>query len=229
MHEGKKGERQDVQDSELMLNSKRLERNYHGQSIEAIPADTDLNRLHDCNHHTCAWTLYTDCRTGNPILFIPRELSVVTKGKYTIAVSGTHGKTTTTANDRRSSSRCKVWSDGIVGSLLIGDKTNSKAISSQAIAKYFVVEACEYRRSFPISIQIFSYYQYWCWPLDYYKDIEDSKRIPRTRYESAKERVLSFCKQMMKYRDVVKDMMQSNRLSEFFNSELKLKSSWHAQ
>ncbi|OGD68582.1 hypothetical protein A2996_01210 [Candidatus Campbellbacteria bacterium RIFCSPLOWO2_01_FULL_34_15] len=83
-------------------------------------------------------------KIGIPAISYPRSLGDVSENKYTIAVSGTHGKTTTTAM------LADVLRDSyfdptvVVGSLLKKEKTNFIHGNS----KYFVTEACEYKRSF---------------------------------------------------------------------------------
>ncbi len=97
-------------------------------------------------------------------------LGVVSKEKFTIAVSGTHGKTTTTAMIAKILIDAGLDPTVIVGSLLSDQKSNFVAGKS----KYFVVEACEYKRSFlnlhPNILAITNIEED---HLDYYKDIKD--------------------------------------------------------
>lgn len=81
---------------------------------------------------------------GVSVISYPEALHEISKGKYTIAVSGTHGKTTTTAMIAKVLGDAKLDPTVIVGSLLKDTKSNFIAGKS----KYFVVEACEYKRSF---------------------------------------------------------------------------------
>ncbi len=81
---------------------------------------------------------------GIPVHSYPEMLGIITKEKYTIAVSGTHGKTTTTAMIAKILIDAGLDPTVIVGSLLSDQKSNFIAGKS----KYFVVEACEYKRSF---------------------------------------------------------------------------------
>src|SRR3989344_2066611 len=74
----------------------------------------------------------------------PEMLGAISKDKYTIAVSGAHGKTTTTAMVGMMLRDAKLDPTIIVGSLLREEKSNFVAGRS----KYFVVEAWEYKRSF---------------------------------------------------------------------------------
>ncbi len=122
-----------------------------------------------------------------PMLTYPEALGEISKDKYTIAVSGTHGKTTTTAMI------AKVFLDGgldptvVVGSFLKDYQSNFIAGSS----KYFIAEACEYRRSFlnlyPNILVITNLEED---HLDYYKDLADiqlafkelAERVPADGY-----------------------------------------------
>lgn len=74
----------------------------------------------------------------------PEALGQISRGMRTIAVAGTHGKTTTTAMIAEVLVGAHQSPTVIVGSLL--KKTGSNFIAGQS--KLFVVEACEYKRSF---------------------------------------------------------------------------------
>ncbi len=97
-------------------------------------------------------------------------LGGVTKEKITIAVCGTHGKTTTTALTYYSLKACGINPTLIIGSLLSEKGTNFIPGDSE----YMIVEACEYKRSFldlfPTHIIVTNIDAD---HLDYYKDIED--------------------------------------------------------
>lgn len=71
-------------------------------------------------------------------------LGMVANEYYLIAVSGTHGKTTTTAMLIDIFEEASFDPSAIVGSLRSKTKSNYRAGKS----KYFIVEACEYRRDF---------------------------------------------------------------------------------
>ncbi len=79
-----------------------------------------------------------------PVLTYPQALGLISKDKFTIAVSGTHGKTTTTAMIGKILMDAKLDPSMVVGSLLKDQKSNFIAGKSP----YFVCEACEYKRSF---------------------------------------------------------------------------------
>lgn len=79
-----------------------------------------------------------------PTLSYPEMLGLISKNKYTIAISGAHGKTTTTAMIGKILIDAKKDPTIIVGSLLKDQKSNFVAGKSE----YFVAEACEYKKSF---------------------------------------------------------------------------------
>lgn len=100
----------------------------------------------------------------------PRMLGIVSEGMYTIAVSGTHGKTTSTAMTADVLVDAGLKPTGIVGSLVKRYKSNYIPGDSQ----YFLVEACEYKRSFlELSPNILAITNIEADHLDYYKDIDD--------------------------------------------------------
>jgi UDP-N-acetylmuramate--alanine ligase len=108
-------------------------------------------------------------KRGLTTLSYPEALGKISREKFTIAVSGTHGKTTTTGM------MAKIFMDAgkeptvIVGSFLKGEKSNFIAGSGP-----FIVEACEYRRSFlNLSPRILVITNVDEDHLDYYKDLDD--------------------------------------------------------
>jgi UDP-N-acetylmuramate--alanine ligase len=100
----------------------------------------------------------------------PEALGEITKEKKTIAICGTHGKTTTTAMTYYALRACGVKPTLILGSLLSEGGTNFVAGDSE----WMVVEACEYKRSFcnlfPSHVIVTNIDED---HLDYYKDIHD--------------------------------------------------------
>ncbi len=107
--------------------------------------------------------------SGSPLRTYPQMLGLVSKDKYTIAISGTHGKTTTTAMVAKILIDAGLDPTVIVGSLL--DK-NTNFISGKS--KYLVVEADEYKKSFhnlyPSILLINNLDED---HLDFYKDLAD--------------------------------------------------------
>lgn len=79
-----------------------------------------------------------------PVLSYSEALGAVSSNKYTIAVSGSHGKTTTTGMIAWGLIGAKRNPTVVVGSFLNDLKTNFIA----GTGKEFVVEACEYKKSF---------------------------------------------------------------------------------
>lgn len=119
-------------------------------------------------------------RRGIPLMSYPEALGEISRGKYTIAVSGTHGKTTTTAMIAKILMDVGLDPMTVVGSLITRadlvlqgrplEKTNFVA----GRGKYFVVEACEYRRSFlNLSPKVLVITNIDADHLDYYKDLDD--------------------------------------------------------
>jgi UDP-N-acetylmuramate--alanine ligase len=124
---------------------------------------------------------------NKPMKSYPEMLELISRDKFTIAISGTHGKTTTTAMIAKIMIDAGLDPTVIVGSLLKDSKSNFIAGKS----KFFVVEACEYRRSFlnihpTIAVVINIDEDH----LDYYSGIDDIKnafrdfikRIPSSGY-----------------------------------------------
>ena len=108
-----------------------------------------------------------------PTLSYPEMLGLISKDKYTIAVSGAHGKTTTTAMIGKILIDAKKDPTIIVGSLLKDSKSNFVA----GKGKHFVVEACEYKKSFlNINPKIIVITNIDNDHLDYYKSLENIKK-----------------------------------------------------
>src|SRR3989344_1803329 len=173
--EGKRVSGSDIAENEVTKELERLGALIaYNQGAENVPADCEL-------------VIYTIAvppenpefaeakRREIPMLSYPEALGIISKEKYTIAVSGTHGKTTTTAMIARILMDAGLDPTVIVGSFLIdakGERTNFIAGKS----KYLVVEACEYRRSFlNLSPKILVVTNIDADHLDYYKDLDDIK------------------------------------------------------
>lgn len=141
-----------------------------GQSLELIPEDVDLV-IYTVALKKYDAELYDKVITGDtPARSYPEMLHIVTDHKYTIAVAGTHGKTTTTAMG------AKVFTDtGNDPSVIVGSKLkdfNSNLLIGSS--KYFLVEACEYERSFlNINPEVLVITNIEADHLDYYKDLAD--------------------------------------------------------
>lgn len=141
---------------------------YIGHKSENLPSDADVvvysPAVPESNPE-----LVRARELGIPMYSYPEMLGKISEGMRTIAVAGTHGKTTTTGMI------AGVLIDGgksptvIVGSLL---KTGSNFIAGDS--DIFVVEACEYKRSFlNLTPEILVITNIDNDHLDYYKDIDD--------------------------------------------------------
>lgn len=112
-----------------------------------------------------------------PMFTYAQMLGEVSKHMYTIAVAGTHGKTTTTAMVADVFLKNKKSPHVIVGSLLA--QTGSNYVHGSE--EIFIVEACEYKRSFlnltPHVLLITNLEED---HLDYYKDLLDIQDAFRT-------------------------------------------------
>ncbi len=112
-------------------------------------------------------------RRGIPRLSYAEMLGVISRGKYTVAVSGAHGKTTTTAMIGHILRKAKLNPTVIVGGIMADTGTNFTA----GRGKYLVVEACEYKKSFlDIHPRIIVITNIDNDHLDYYKNLANIKR-----------------------------------------------------
>ncbi|MEK7551793.1 MAG: UDP-N-acetylmuramate--L-alanine ligase [Patescibacteria group bacterium] len=105
-----------------------------------------------------------------PMITYPESLGLISKDKFTIAVSGTHGKTTTTAMIAKVMIDAGLNPTVIAGSLMSEYGSNFVPGKSE----FFLVEACEYKRSFlNINPNILVITNIDNDHLDYYKDLAD--------------------------------------------------------
>ncbi len=106
----------------------------------------------------------------------PEALGELSKQKYTIAISGTHGKTTTTAMIGHILREAGLDPTIIVGSKMLSNQKEGGSNFYGGTSQYLVVEACEYRRSFlNLSPKILVITNIEADHLDYYKDLDDIK------------------------------------------------------
>ncbi len=171
--QGKDVTGQDMQGSKIVEDLSKLGAKIMiGQSYENIPEDTELI-VYTIAVEKYDPKFYKKIKDGKiPSKSYPEMLGLITKDKYTIAVSGTHGKTTTTAMIAKVLKDAGKDPSVIVGSLL--KEENSNLIIGKS--DIFVVEACEYERSFlnikPKLLVITNIEEE---HLDYYKDLKDIK------------------------------------------------------
>jgi UDP-N-acetylmuramate--alanine ligase len=103
----------------------------------------------------------------------PEALGLISKDKYTIAVSGAHGKTTTTAMISEIMISAGKKPTVVIGSFLKKQKDNFVLGRS----RYFIVEACEYKKSFlNLSPDILVITNIDNDHLDYYKNIRNIQK-----------------------------------------------------
>ena len=142
-----------------------------GQSAENVDEETDLV-IYTVAIAEDNPELAQAKELGIQTVTYPQALGALSEEKYTIAVSGAHGKTTTTAMIAKVLIDAKFDPTVVVGSLLKDYQSNFVAGKS----KYLVAEACEYKRSFlNLSPKILVITNIDDDHLDYYKDIEDIK------------------------------------------------------
>ncbi len=173
LHEGKKVSGSDSQDSAILAHLGELgATTFVGHDAAHIADGVDL-------------VIYTIAapednperaeahRRGITELSYPEALGVVSKEKYTIAVSGTHGKTTTTAMIAEILIAAQKEPTVVVGSILKSAGSNFVAGGGD----YLVAEACEYRRSFlNLSPTVLVITNIDADHLDYYKDLADIQK-----------------------------------------------------
>lgn len=152
------------------------------EDLKKLGADINLDQNENNIKKEIEVVIYTVAITeNNPELKKARELQIICKTypealgelsaiKKTIAISGTHGKTTTTAMIAHIMNKQKLDPTVIVGSKILGENSNFKKGNSD----YLVVEACEYKRSFlnlnPSILVITNIEED---HLDYYKNLDD--------------------------------------------------------
>lgn len=112
-------------------------------------------------------------KLGITMLTYPQALGLISSKKYTIAISGTHGKTTTTAMVAEILMKAGLHPTVVVGSFLNKEKENFIAGSG----RYLVAEACEYQESFlTLSPKILVITNIDNDHLDYYKNLRNIQR-----------------------------------------------------
>ncbi len=139
-----------------------------GQKAENIPADCELviytNAIGEDNPE-----LVEAKKRGLKIMSYPEALGQISAEKFTVAISGMHGKTTTSAMVAEMLIAAKLDPTVVVGSFL---KSGTNFISGQS--NYLVVEADEYKRAFlNLAPKILAINNIDLDHLDYYKDLVD--------------------------------------------------------
>ena len=173
IEEGKIVSGQDMNDSENIALLRELGANITiGQSIENVPSDADL-----IVYSRAIEVLEPEFLKEIKLLLVaslvyPEMLGLVSKDKYTIAVSGCHGKTTTTGMVAHTMLELGADPTVVIGSFLQGKQSNF----IQGKSKYFVVEADEYYRAFlNLYPDILIITNIDLDHVDYYKNLDDIK------------------------------------------------------
>jgi UDP-N-acetylmuramate--alanine ligase len=142
---------------------------YGSQNADNIPEDVD------CIVYTLAIPqtnpeLIEAKKRGVPMFTYAEMLGKISENSFTVAVAGTHGKTTTTGMIASTLKAAGKNPNVIVGSLLVEGRSNFVSGTDNM----FVVEACEYKRSFlnlhPNIVVITNIEED---HLDYYRDLAD--------------------------------------------------------
>ena len=119
-----------------------------GQRLDFIPAGTDLiiysNAIKIASPEFFAAVKALNITT----LSYPEMLGLISADYYTIAIAGTHGKTTTTAMIAKVLTEAGLDPTVIVGTLLLDTPTGRRTNFVAGSSRYLVVEADEYQRAF---------------------------------------------------------------------------------
>jgi UDP-N-acetylmuramate--alanine ligase len=155
-----------------------------GQSIDAIPTDTDLIVYSRAIEVLEPEFLKAIKALNIPSLVYPEMLGLVSKDMYTIAVSGSHGKTTTTGMVAHMLQKLDADPTVVIGSFLQGSQSNFIQGKVHNGRQLFVVEADEYHRAFlNLHPNIVLITNIDLDHVDYYKDLDDIKSAYKTLVE----------------------------------------------
>lgn len=166
---------------------------FYEQKAENITSDIDLV-IYTIAIPDDAPELVKARELGIPCKTYPEMLGLISADKFTIAIAGTHGKTTTTAMVAEIMIEVGLDPTVIVGSLL---KSGTNFIAGKS--RYLVVEACEYRRSFlnlhptlAVVTNIDNDH------LDYYKDLADIKSAFGQFLAQSENKIIDYQKYLAK-------------------------------
>ncbi|HET8575053.1 MAG TPA: UDP-N-acetylmuramate--L-alanine ligase [Candidatus Paceibacterota bacterium] len=144
-----------------------------GHDAKNIPENTDLVVYSSAVPKDNPELLFAESR-NIPLLDYPQALGEVMKGYHGIAVSGTHGKTTTTSLLGKILERAGMDPLVVVGGKVPGWDGNLRLLEKTETEKIFVAEACEYRRNMlSLSPQMLVLTNIEADHLDYYRDLDD--------------------------------------------------------
>ena len=172
LNEGKNVTGSDIADSALIDDLRKNGASIHiGHDGRNLPENTELVIFSEAIDQKTNTEYLKAKSMGLPLLSYFQALGELSKTKKTIAVIGTHGKTTTTAMLGLALIRA-----GLDPTVIVGSKLKEFSYKNIYIGKgdLLVVEACEYRRSF-LHLDLFGAILLNCEAehLDYYKDEQD--------------------------------------------------------
>ncbi len=150
-----------------------------GQAAGNVPADAEL-----VVYSEAVWEDNPERERAKELGIRQRsyfaQLGEVSKGKRTIAVAGTHGKTTTTGMTAKILLDAGASPSAVVGSIVQDFGSNYLRGESNL----FVAEACEYKRDFLCLTPTYLIVTNVEWDhTDYYKDLADFQSAFRTMME----------------------------------------------
>lgn len=144
-HQGKKISGSDITSSEITKSLK-----LSGIKVFIGHNESNINRKHQLIVYSPAIPpnnseLQKARKLKIPTISYPEALGELTKNYYTIAIAGTHGKSTTTAL-----TALILKKAGLDPTVVIGTKLKEFKNQNYRVGKsnYLVIEACEYRESF---------------------------------------------------------------------------------
>ncbi|HRH26096.1 MAG TPA: UDP-N-acetylmuramate--L-alanine ligase [Candidatus Paceibacterota bacterium] len=171
----------DQADGKVVSELKKLGATIHiGHAAENIPQDTELVVYTIAIPKDNAELVRASemAESGMKVMTYPEALGAFSSGMYTIAIAGTHGKTTTTGMVASMLMHAKKEPTVIIGSFLkVPGAHNEFSNFIAGASDLLVVESCEYKRSFlNISPDIAVITNIDDDHLDYYKDLADIQR-----------------------------------------------------
>lgn len=172
---GKSVSGSDVADSEIVEGLRKEGANiFIGQEISSVSKDADLI-IYSAAIPAADPKLFGALKELKiPSISYAEALGEISRDKFTIAVSGTHGKTTTTAMLSTILIDAGLAPTVIIGSLMRDPKTGARTNFIRGESNYLVVEADEYQRNFlTLSPRMLLINNIGEDHLDYYRDIND--------------------------------------------------------
>ena len=195
--EGKKVSGSDMAESEVTNALREVGATIHiGEDAKNVPVECEL-MIYTIAIPQTHPELAEAKKHGIPTLTYPEALGIISKEKYTIAITGTHGKTTTTGMIAKILIDAGMDPTVIIGSFLLdvppllskegqgvvttssqsppwkgGEAGRTNFVAGKS--KYLVVEGCEYCRSFlNLHPNILVITNIDADHLDYYRDMQD--------------------------------------------------------